>query len=248
MTGKLLLLVGKSTTGKSYSLKGLEEPERVAYLNCESGKQLPFPNKFKTQIITDPKGQLIAKNGILDMIAAHPDKFHTVVIDSLTFLMDMFETKYVKTAVNSQAAWGEFSDFFINLMNQKVPELIKVGVNVVIIAHVSDVLNDKELTMETLVPMKGAIGKKGVEAFFNDVVACKKIALDKLEGIYESPLLNITERERELGYKHVIQTRLTKDTVHERLRSPEDMWTKAETFIDDNLQTVLNRMNEFYGN
>ena len=33
----LVLLCGKSATGKSASLMGLEKPEGVMYLNCESG-------------------------------------------------------------------------------------------------------------------------------------------------------------------------------------------------------------------
>ena len=33
----LVLLCGKSATGKSASLMGLEKPEGVLYLNCEAG-------------------------------------------------------------------------------------------------------------------------------------------------------------------------------------------------------------------
>ena len=43
----LVMVCGKSTTGKSASLMGLTNPEGVMYLNCESGKRLPFPAKFK---------------------------------------------------------------------------------------------------------------------------------------------------------------------------------------------------------
>ena len=51
-TGKLLMVVGKSTCGKSYSLKGLRNPDKVAYLNAESGKNLPFRNTFKRYIMS----------------------------------------------------------------------------------------------------------------------------------------------------------------------------------------------------
>lgn len=34
---QLVLLCGKSATGKSTSLMGLKSPEGVMYLNCESG-------------------------------------------------------------------------------------------------------------------------------------------------------------------------------------------------------------------
>ena len=245
-TGKLLMVVGKSTCGKSYSLKGLKNPDKVAYLNAESGKNLPFRNTFKRYIITEPKTELLGAGCWLEQIAQHPDKIETVVIDSLTFLMDMYEVKYVKTAQNTQQAWGTYADFFINIMNQQVPKLIKAGINVIIIAHTADTFNEKEMSIDVAVPLKGAIGKKGAEAFFNDIVACKKIKLENLKD-YSSDLLHITERDEELGYKHVIQTRLTKETVNERLRSPEDMWSKNETYIDGNVQLVLDRMNEFYG-
>ena len=33
----LVLICGKSSTGKSASLMGLEKPEGVMYLNCEAG-------------------------------------------------------------------------------------------------------------------------------------------------------------------------------------------------------------------
>jgi hypothetical protein len=42
----LVLIVGKSSHGKSASLMGLKNPEGVMYLNCEAGKKLPFPAKF----------------------------------------------------------------------------------------------------------------------------------------------------------------------------------------------------------
>ena len=50
----LVLIGGKSATGKSASLMNLENPEGVMYLNCESGKKLPFKSKFKQYVITDP--------------------------------------------------------------------------------------------------------------------------------------------------------------------------------------------------
>ena len=50
-----------------------------------------------------------------------------------------------------------------------------------------------------------------------------------------------------LGFKHVIQTRLTKDTINEKIRSSDDMWDVKETYIDGNVQLVLDRMNEYYG-
>ena len=64
---------------------------------------------------------------------------------------------------------------------------------------------------------------------------------------YENNLLHITDDEAELGFKHVIQTRLTKDTIGEKIRSNKDMWDRSETFIDGNIQLVLDRQKAFYG-
>ena len=100
--------------------------------------------------------------------------------------------------------------------------------------------------MEVVVPVKGSIRTKGVEAFFNDIVACKRLPITELEN-YESDLLHITDKERQKKLKYVIQTQVTADTVCERLRGPEDMWEEKETFIDSNVQTVLDRMDQFYG-
>jgi len=44
----------------------------------------------------------------------------------------------------------------------------------------------------------------------------------------------------------LFQTRLTKETVNERIRSPMGMWTRNETYIDNNLQNVINRLHEYY--
>jgi hypothetical protein len=56
----------------------------------------------------------------------------------------------------------------------------------------------------------------------------------------------ITPEEEMLGFKHVFQTKLTKDTVGERIRSPLGMWSTPETFIDNNIQLVLERLKDYY--
>jgi len=77
------------------------------------------------------------------------------------------------------------------------------------------------------------------------VIAAKKVALNDLEN-YQSDLLNITPQEEALGFKYVFQTMITKDTVNERLRGPLDLFAPNETFIDNNMQLVLDRLHEYY--
>jgi len=99
--------------------------------------------------------------------------------------------------------------------------------------------------METKVPVKGSLKNNGIESYFTIVLASKKVPLKTLRE-YGSPLLTITPEEEALGYKYVFQTKLTKETVHERLRGPLGLWDTKETFIDNNMQLVLNRLHEYY--
>jgi hypothetical protein len=233
----LVLLVGKSTTGKSASLMGLDNQEGVMYLNCEAGKKLPFKSKFKQFTITDPMQVLEA----FDVAETMAD-VHTISVDSLTYLLDMYETMYVYGSTDGQKAWGDFAQYFKTLMQQKVAASTK---NVIFTAHTVDQVNSTEMVMETKVPVKGATKNNGIESYFSVVIASKKMQLKALEA-YKSPLLNITPEEEALGFKYVFQTKLTKETVGERLRGPLGLWSNQETFIDNNMQLVLSRLHEYY--
>lgn len=233
----LVLVGGKSTSGKSASLMHLKNPEGVMYLNCEAGKKLPFRSKFKEFVITDPLQVIEA----FDAAETMPD-IHTIVIDTLTYLLDMYESMYVLNSADTQKAWGNFAQFFKTLMQQKVAASSK---NVVFLAHTADQLNAGEMVMETKVPVKGALKNNGIESYFSMGVAAKRKTLKDLEP-YKSPLLVITPEDEALGYKHVFQTRITKDTVHERIRAPLGMWDVNETFIDNNMQLIFDRLREYY--
>lgn len=95
----LVLLCGKSATGKSASLMNLEKPEGVMYLNCEAGKKLPFRAKFKQYTIVDPLQVMEAFTAAESM-----EGIHTIVIDSLTYLLDMYESVYVLKSTNTMQA------------------------------------------------------------------------------------------------------------------------------------------------
>lgn len=233
----LVLIAGKSSTGKSASLMGLENPEGVMYLNCEAGKKLPFKAKFKQYVITDPLQVFEAFEAAENM----PD-VHTIVIDTLTYLMDMYESLYVYNSANTQKAWGDFAQYYKALMQNYVAKSTK---NVIFLAHTSDSLNEAEMAMETKVPVKGSIKNNGIESYFSVVISTKKVPLKALRD-YSSDLLNITPDEEALGFKYVFQTRLTKDTVGERMRGPLGLFETKETFIDNNAQLVLNRLHEYY--
>ena len=117
--------------------------------------------------------------------------------------------------------------------------------SVIFTAHTSDSLNESEMLMETKVPVKGSLKNNGIESYFSIVIASKKVNLKGLKD-YESKLLNITPEEESLGLKYVFQTRLTKETVNERLRSPLGLFSVPETFTDNNMQLILDRLAAYY--
>lgn len=116
---------------------------------------------------------------------------------------------------------------------------------VIITAHVQDILDEKNMEMKTMVPIKGALKGTGVEAFFSCIVYAKKVSIKELEP-FHNELLNITEEDIELGFKHVFQTRITAKTTGERIRSPMGLFDKSMTYIDNDAQLLLDYLNEYY--
>lgn len=237
MNDYLVLISGKTTTGKSTSFMNVENPEGVMYLNTEAGKKLPFKSKFKEFTLTDPLQIFEA----FDEAEKLPD-VHTIIVDSLTYLLDMYESEYVLTAADTRKAWGDFAQFFKKLMQSYVAKSTK---NVIFTGHTLDTYNEKEMNVETKVPVKGALKNNGIESYFSIVISTKRMPISKLEE-YQSDLLNITDQEKTLGFKYVFQTMITKDTVNERIRGPLGLFSTNETYIDNDIQLVINRLKEYY--
>lgn len=233
----LVLLCGFSAAGKSASLANIKDPAGVLYLNCESGKRLPFKSQFKEMTITDP----LQINEAFDWAETKPH-IHTIIIDSLTYLMDMYESLYVLTLTNKMEGWSDFAQFLKNLMQQKVASSTK---RVVFTAHVLETYNEGEMQMDVKVPVKGSLKNNGIESWFSCVIAAKKIRIKDLDT-YSNPLLTYTDEEKLLGIKYVYQTRLTKETVGERLRGPVGLFNQQETFINNDIQLVFDRLTEYY--
>ncbi len=215
----------------------IKDPTGVMYLNAESGKKLPFRSKFKEFTITDPLQVYEAFTAAETMPTVH-----TIVVDSLSFLMEMFESVYVIGSANTMAQWGAYAQFFKNLMQQYVAKSTK---NVIFISHTQDTLNESEMVMETKAPVKGSLKGTGLEAYFSVVLYSKKVPIKALKD-YKSDLLTITPEEESLGYKYVYQCRLTKETVNERIRGPMGLFDNKETFVDNNVQLILDRLKEYY--
>jgi hypothetical protein len=233
----LVLICGASASGKSASLRNIPNPKGVIYLNCEASKKLPFASKFKELRITDPLVVFQA----FTQAEAMPD-VHTIIVDSLTFLMEMFESKYVLKAKDTMSGWSNYQQFFKELMQEYVAASTK---NVIFTAHVHSILNEQEMITETKVPVKGALKNNGLEAYFSTVISARTISIDQLDK-YKNSLLTISPEEEALGFKYVYQTKITKETVNYRIRSSMGMWSTDETFIDNDANLLLERLQQYY--
>lgn len=234
----LILVCGEAIAGKSAALMYMQDQPGVLYLNCEAGKKLPFADKFNKHIIVDPYQVYEA----FDAAEGMPE-IHTIVVDSLTFLMDMFISVHINGSADTMKGWANYGEYGRNLMQQYVARSTK---NVIFTAHVDSTLNEATMQMEKCVPVSGKLKKNGMEAFFSCIVTARKMTLKDLEP-YNNTLLVLTPDDEMLGFKHVFQTRLTKQTIGERgMRAPIGMWTVPETFIDNNIQVVLDRLKSFY--
>lgn len=235
---QLILICGYSGSGKSYSLKNIRNQDKWLYLNTEAGKKLPFKNQFKNIRIVDPKEVL----SYFDAAIAAGDKSEGIIIDSIDFLMNMFEAKYIKTAADTRKAWGNYQTFFEQIFQDKI---IRYGKPVIIIAHVADSYDEKTLDTKTSIPVKGALKNISIEAYCSFLIYAEKMTLKDLEN-YKNNLLHITVKDEATGLKYCFQTQLTKTTLNKKIRGPDDLFTLNETYIDNDAQLVLDKLTEYY--
>lgn len=236
---QLILIGGVSGSGKSASLRNIRNQERWIYLNTEAGKRLPFKNKFINVRITDP----YEVYAVIDDAIQNSEHVDGIIIDSSTFLMDMFEFQYVLGTADTMKGWSNYAQFWKELLQVK---LVQFDKPVVIIAHVLEVYDESSLSMRRSVPIKGSLKNQGVEAYFSTVVEATKIPVKDLEK-YDPALLVISEDEQDLGFMYVFQTRLTDKTLGTRIRSPMGMFTKQQTYMNNDAQALLDHLTSFYG-
>lgn len=234
----LVLISGKSASGKSACLRNIRNQENWIYLNCEAGKRLPMKNGFRTMNITDP----MQVYDIFTQAEQHA-QIEGIIVDSITYLMDMYEAVYVNNAADSRKAWGNYALFFKNLMQLYVAKSTK---KVLMTAHTLDQLNETEMIVETKVPVKGALKNQGIESYFSTVLATKKIPLSEAEKNPNS-MLHISEQNKAMKVKYVFQTQITGSTVNDRIRGPMGLFELNEVYIDNDIQLVLDRLEEYYG-
>ena len=233
----VVLVMGQPNTGKSTSLMFFDKPEEIVYLNTDN-KDLPFRPKFKVdRKILKPEDAIVCMQQLEEL-----DDVTGAVLDTLTFLMQQFEQAYVRNSPNGRSAWGEYAAFYHNALNT-----IKASKkDYAILVHEDTNYDEQSMTYKSQIPVKGSVGKLGVEADFTTILAARKVSIKALEGV-ENDLLHITDEEREDGQKYVFLTRPFKGDG-DKVRSPMKLWSRNELYIDNNIQYVFKRLHEYYNN
>lgn len=241
MARNLILIAGEPASGKSASLMNLRDQKGVFYLNTESMKPLPFKNDFKhlKSGLNDPEDIFALFNKVEEM-----DDVHTIVVDSITFLMSMFESQKVLHAANTLKGWSDYQEFFKKLMQEVVATSNK---NWIFIAH-----NTAELmpdgTYKYYVPVKGALKNLGLEAYFSIIIYARRVKIDELKELpYDENLLHITTRDEAVGYKHVFMCDVTKAFANSKIRSPIGCFAENQIFMDNDCQALLDHLDKYYG-
>lgn len=237
MSKRIIVIAGPASAGKTASLRDLENQKRVLFLHCEAGKDIPFKNNFHIEHITDPLD-------IPDLIADAEESgnYDTVVIDSLTMMMELYESVHVTGSADTRAAWGEYANFFKDLMQQYIGPS---EMSFILLSHLDyEVIEEGEPPVY-FIPVKGSLKKVGLAAYFGQIVVATKLPIKSIKC--RNDLLNITPKEEAVKFKYVFQTQITASSTGSVIRGPFDMWSDDEVYIDNNAQHLLDALEDYYG-
>lgn len=230
----VIMVMGLPNSGKSHSLSYLKNPERWVLLNSDL-KALPIKIDFAAQVRVEDPLHIFQ---FIQEIEENPD-IDGIVIDTLTYLIDRYETMHVLTATNTQQAWGSYSQYFKKLITR----INASPKDFIVMAHAHTDIVEATGQINTYVPVKGALKKTGVEGEFNTILGAEVKKVTDLEQ-YESDYLTVTPEEDEDGVKRVFITRTTKATLGSKMRSPP-IWSRNDLYIDNNIQTVIDKHKEY---
>jgi len=222
---KVVLINGPSGTGKTYSIKNLINTvgSKVAYINLDGKTRLGFKGKSKIAKFITPKDPLEVNQGVRAL--EEDPNIEYIIIDTLSFYLDQLEQKHVIFEHDSQGAWGK-------TYAASVKDLLHFANNVstkswVFMSHTQDG-EVKNFVTPTKAYAKGAVGRLGVEAYFDTVL---------YTNVFDDD-----DAEDGVGYR--FQTRKTKETRGLSVKSPEGMFPEVFT-TDNDLLKVFEMINAY---
>jgi len=214
---KVVLVLGPPATGKTYSLKHLiqKHGEQVAYLNLDGKTNLPFKGKSKVAKFIIPSDPLEVNTGARAL--EEDPSIEYIVVDTLSFWLDSIEQQHVIHSADSRGAWG-------SVYASEAKSLLHFANNVskkswIFLSHTQEG-ELKNFITPTKAYAKGAVGRLGVEAYFDTVLYTDVFDDDTAED--------------GVGYR--FQTRKTKETRGLSVRSPEGLFSEPYTKDNDILK------------
>lgn len=222
-----VIILGKSGTGKSSSIKGLD-PKNTVILNV-LGKKLPFKGSSsvynaenKNLFRIDEYSQAI---NMLQSIDKNASYVHNIIIDDAIYIM---RKEYFKRAKETGfAKYTELAQHFQQIIS--TVEEMRDDVNVFLILHSEDVQSDK-VTVGYKVSTIGQL----IDNQYNPVEVVPMV-------LYAA----VKYDEKGAAHYGFYTHRFMDGVVEIPAKSPADMF--KEDFIPNDLGIVAKAMEEYYG-
>lgn len=222
---KVVLVLGPSGSGKTRSLKELIDTngDKIAYINLDGKLNLPFKGKNKIGKFIVPSDPLQVNIGVKEL--EEDPNIEYIVIDTLSFYLDQLEQKHVIFEHDSQSAWGK-------TYAAQVKELLHFANNIskkhwIFLSHTQEG-ELKNFITPTKAYAKGAVGRLGVEAYFDTVL---------YTNIFDD-----NSKEDGIGYR--FQVKKTKETKGLSVKSPEGMFKDPYT-KDNNIIKIFEAIDSY---
>ena len=223
----ICMILGKSGTGKSTSIKTLN-PKETVVLNVLR-KRLPFKGSSsiynvenKNLFNVDEYSQIINMLSSIDKNATH---VKNVIIEDMTYVMRKEYFKRAKEAGYNK--YTELAQHFQQIIS--TCESMRDNINVFFILHSEDVQSDK-VNVGFKVSTIGAL----IDNQYNPVEVVPMV-------LYSAIKYDDKGNAHYGFYTH----RCMEGTVEIPAKSPDGMF--EQDYIDNDLQAVVNAMNEYYG-
>ena len=222
-----IIILGKSGTGKSSSIRTLD-PKETVILNV-LGKRLPFKNSNR-MYNPDNKNSFQVDNyqdvnNMLDNINKSAPHVKNVIIDDAIYVM---RKEFFKKA--KETGYGKFTELAQHFQSTiQTIENMRQNLNVFLLLHSEDVVNDKIITGYKV----STVGSL-VDSQYNPVEVVPMVLLSSIK--YDD------KGKPTYGfYTH----RCMEGTIEIPAKSPDGMF--EEDFIPNDLGVVVKAMTEYYG-
>lgn len=223
----VVLVLGKSGTGKSTSIKSLNPKETVIFNVLK--KRLPFKGS-QGLYNTESKNlfnidDFAVISNYLESIGKNATYVKNVIIDDLTYVM---RKEYFKLAkVTGFSKFVDMAAHFQTII--QTAENLRDDLNVFLMMHCEDVTSDN-----VIVGYKPSTVGKMIDTSYNPVEVVPIVLLSSVK--YD---------ENKKPIYGFYTNRCMEGTLEIPAKSPEGMFT--EEFIPNDLEMVVKAMNEYYG-